>query len=483
MPDTENRPKSGQRKWLKWLVVGTVLIVLVALISLTLVAKKLLTVDTLVEKFEETYNCRLQVGEFKVSGLTGTTKIELKNVALAARDAVADAGTPHDQRTPIGGGVLMIGSVTLEADASDLLQKKISVREINVGGLTYYSVIQKDGSHALDPLFDPPVTINGAPNPKFEEKMKRRTEAKERKKLSKEEREKLDKEKEFNIAELPMPATMERLRINDSRIDLKLRTTKARIAIYDIDLSVSNVDFDPADLANHNSAEVKFSASLDLEDNERTVKHAELKIASDGTVVPFDAVTGEVNPDISYTISVLQGSRIEEIPALVKVGKEKLQKYGVVLDIGRNLVIEKDATMAITFRNSELWTVGQTVINFSGHQLTLEPESWWNSGTNQHRIPGQLLVSKEVTADARGQAEKFLADKFGLNKALVKEVAGVLLTPLMRDEQLWMPFTSSGDFSKPKVVPQWGELLDATEILKEEAKGKAMELLEGLLGE
>lgn len=483
MSDSELKPKSGKRKWLKWAIICLLVLIVAAVVTVTMVAKNFLTADALVAKFEGKYNCRLQIGDFKVSGLTGTTRIELTDISLAERDEVADAGTPHSERTQVVGGVLLIQSATLEANATDLLKKIITLKDVSISGLSYYSVIQTDGSHRLDPLFEPPVKINGAANPKFEEQMRRRDEAKARRKMKPEERKKQEA-KEFNAAELPMAATMQSLRISNSNIELKLRKTKNRISIRDIDLELSELDIDPADLKYHNSAKLKFTAAIDLEDNDRTVKYAELKISSDGTVTPFDEITGDVNPDISYDITMHAGSRIEEVPALVKAGKEKLQKYGVsVEEIGRNLVMEKDTTMKLAFFESELHTVADFEIFFSGHQLMLAKGSWWNSGSNLHEIPGSILISKEITAKARGQAEEFLAAKYGLNQELVTTIADVLLAPVSRDDRLWMPFVSSGDFSRPKVDVPWEELQDAADLIKDEAKGKAMELLDGLLGE
>ena len=483
MADSDMKTKTGKRGWIKWVLVSILLLLVAAVLVVTIAAKKLLTADALVAKFEEKYNCRLELGEFNVSGLTGTTKIELKNVRLAERDAVADAGTPHDQRTPLEADVLRVASVTLEANAADLLKKTITLKQINISGLGYYTVIQKDGSHRLEPLFDPPIKINGAANPKFEEQMKRREEAKARKKMTREER-KTKEPEVFNIAEFPMPATMEKFHIGESQIEVKLKKTKTRITIRDIDLTLSDLDIDPSDLKNHNSAKMRLNAGIDLEDNEREVKYADLKVSSDGTVIPFDEVTGYANPDIAYDITMHKGSMIKEVPALIKAGREKLQKYGVsVEEIGRDLLIEEDTTMKLSFHEGQMRTEQDFDLKFSGNTLLLAKGSWWNSGTNEHEIPGSILISEATTKKARGQAEAFLAKKYGLNQDLVAKIANVLLLPVMREEKMWMPFVSKGDFSRPKVEAVWEELLDAGDIIKGEAKGKAMELLNGLLNE
>ena len=208
----EEKPqKKSKRKLVFWLLGGFLALLLTVVIVGIVIIKGYLREDTIVELFEKEYNCRVQIGEFAVDGIA-PARVHLKNVWLAPRDGVADAGTPHSDREPLQqGAVIVLGTVDLVTSPGDLLKKELNIQKLVVDGLNVNFLIEREGGTSLDPLFDPPKRVAGEPNEKYEEGMARRERNKERRKMAREEREKSEPET-FNASDIPMPASECRMR-------------------------------------------------------------------------------------------------------------------------------------------------------------------------------------------------------------------------------------------------------------------------------
>ena len=253
--DTAKRPKKF--RWLIWVPVAVVALLVASALIMASIAKSYVNADFIASQIEGENNCRVEIAETQVSLLSFPARIELKGVKIAKRDDHADAGTKVSDRPPLeGGGVISAESIVLEANLTDILRRKISLEHLTVKKLHVSEfLIEREGGHSLDELFDPPSTVAGNPNPEFEEKKKRRDLAKERRKLAKEERA-AEGEATFAISELPLPATMQALNITDANIYAKIRRNKTRITISGLQVQVSDIDLDPGDLKGHNHAKV-----------------------------------------------------------------------------------------------------------------------------------------------------------------------------------------------------------------------------------
>ena len=487
------RPKSK----LRWLVRGgiaLVVLLIAALITVGMLAKSFVSPDYIVAAIEAENNCRVQIASTNVSLLSFPAKVEITGVKVGPRDEHADAGTKLADRPPIEGPLaLSAGSILLEANLLDLLRKKISVKhltlnEVSIGELLIEEEggprLTKDGPK-LDALFDPPSTVSGSANPEYEEKKKRREAAKERRKLEKEQRIENNEEK-FAITELPLPATMNVLNFSDAKLYAKIRKNKTRITFSNIQVNISDIDVDPGDLKAHNKARVTITCHLDIEDRTRTIKYADLDIRSEGEVIPFDPVTGYLNPDLTYTITVLKGSKLDTIPSLVKLGTKikKLNEIGLKLDaLADSVTFQQDTAVTLGYRDDAIRILQPTQIEFNGHLLAIQEGAWFHTGTNEHEAVAEVLVSPEASDKALTNAKAFLTEKLGSLgldgdlEAKIKKYSAKLLDPVTKDGQVWVPFTSTGDLNDPKVRPDvdleslaetialeaLGDLLDSTQ--------------------
>ncbi len=490
MDDAPQKPASRKRLLL-WIAGLLVLLLVVACVAALLVVRRFLDEDRLVEAIEKQNNCRLQIGSVTSSVFGSPARIAITDVVFLPRDAVADAGTPHRQREkvePQDG--LQVGSLTLEASTLDLLFGKLSVKSLAIDNLRVATLVEREGGHTLETLFDPPPVIEGAPNPDFEKDQARIDEIRERRKLSKEERAALDEKERaegvFNVAEIPMPATLKQLRITNSDLYVKIRKTKNRISISELNINLDDLDLDPDDLEHHNFLRLSGTGHLVIRDRYGENVFADMRIALSGDIAPFDPLSGRLNPDISYQVTTLKGSQIMELPPLQRLGKniDKWRKYGIELeDLGTGIDFHQDSTLRMGYREGEISLVEDGPLYFSGHVLTLRGGSWLNFASDLHEMRAGVVLSKEYSLQSRARTVESLTKKYGLSGDVVQSITDILLAPITKEGQLNIPFTSKGEFSRPTVIPDVGELSDAGNLLKEEAKGKALELLEGLLDE
>ena len=252
---------------------------------------------------------------------------------------------------------------------------------------------------------------------------------------------------------------MQAFNITDASINAKIRKNKTRITFSDVQVKVSDIDLDPGDLKNHNEAKVSVSGHLDVQDRDYKIKYADLDIRSEGDVIPIDPITGYFNPDLTYKITVLKGSKLESIPSLIKLAKkiEKFNDYGLKLEgLGIDITLEQDAVITLGYRDSTLQFVEPVLIRFDGHLLTLKAGAWLHTGSNLHEAKAEVLLSKSASDKALGDSRQVLADKaksLGLGGETVLRYADKLLTPVTKDGQIWIPFSSTGDLNDPKVDP------------------------------
>jgi len=452
------KTKGKLGKWILRLAIVFVLLFVVLIVAIVLIAKSFVNPDYIVSVIEAENNCRVEIQSTDVSLFSFPARIEMQGVKITYRDTHADAGTKLAERPPIEGpGVIFAKSVALEANLFDLLRKRISVKHLTIDELIVSEfLIEREGGYSIDPLFDPPQTVAGSPNPEYADKKERRDLAKERRKKEKEEREKQGTPQQFDIAELGVPASMEAFNINNANIKAKIRRDKTRITFSNVQIKVSDIDLDPGDLLGHNKAKVSISCHLDIEDKEYETKYADLDIRSDGDVIPFDPVTGYINPDITYQITVLKGSKMDAVPPLIRLSKNvsKLEKYGLKLDaLSENIVLQEDVKLTMGYRDHALTFLEPVEMRFGDHFLVLKPGAWLHTGNNKHEAAADILLSKAASEKALNGSKEFLTKKYSgfLDKEKIESFTDKALSPIVRDGQLYLPFTSKGNFNKPDV--------------------------------
>ena len=471
------------KKILLWVGLPLLLLVIIAAVILGNLVKSFVDPDSVVARIEAERNCRVQLGSIDAELFGG--KVVLHDLVLLPRDEAADAGTPLADRAPPEGGqtAIRVKRLALDAKLTDLFAKKVTVSKLVVEGLDVSFLIERDGTASLDPLFDPPQTVKGGVNENFEEESRRRELAKARRKQKPDAEEPIEIDT-FNIEELPIPASVKRLEIKDAVVNIKLRKDKTRIQVSGLDVLLDDLDIDPKDLAGHNSAHLVIEGKLDIKDKDKTTTYADLDLRAEGDIVPFDAVTGYLNPDIVTEVTLKKGSEIYSLPLIEKLAStlDKLKKAGLDLKLDdlmkETLVIDEDASTRLGWRDGIVRTAAPLAVGLNGHLLLMEPGAWLHTGSNEHEIKGDLTFSESISGSAFGGANAFLVGIVG--EELAKSVGELLFTPVTKNGRVYVPFVSTGDFGRPKVRPRV-DLLDLSDVLQSEAKDDALNLLKGLL--
>ena len=477
------------RKILLWVILPLILLLVIAAFVLNAVIGSFLTRDAIAKRIESEKNCRVLLGEVDASLLGGTVVIH--DLVLVQRDEHASAGTPLDERPAPGLDQtgIRVKRLALNANLGDLLKKRLTVNELTVEGLDLSFLINRKGekdSTTLEPMFDPPELVEGKPNPDYEAKKKRRELAKERRKLAPDDpkaAELAEEIKGFNIGEVPLPATMKKLQIKDAVVNIKLKRDKTRIKLDNLQLSLDDLDVDPENLAAHNSAQLSMDGNLTVTDRDRETVYANLALGGKGKIAPFDAETGFLNPDLVTEITLKEGSEIFSLPLVERLTKalDKLKKAGLdVSDLESTLTVQEDAAVMLGFKDSALRAAGPLAINLNGHDLVMGEGSWLHTGSNEHEITGELTFSEKISGSAFGRANDFLSKSVGLDPSMVTQISDMLFSPVTKENRLYVPFLSTGDFGRPKVRPRV-ELMDLSDILKGEAKDNALNLLDQLI--
>ncbi len=468
------------RRLLIWVGLPLVTILIIAVVLVGAMVRSLLDPAAIAARIEAEKNCRVALGGVDAKLLGG--KIILHDLVLMPRDEHADAGTPLAERPePVFNQTgIRVKRLALDAKLTDLLARRLTVRELALDELQVSYLIERDGSPSLDPLFDPPETVGGKPNERYEEEKKRRDLAKARRKMSPndESRPEIDT---FNVEELPIPATVERLRISDATVNIKRRKDKMRFQLSGIDLELDDLDIDPADLANHNRAHLEMECRLDIKDRDRTTTYADLALHARGDIKPFDPSTGSLNPDLITEVTLREGSKVFSLPLIEKLAStlDKLKKAGLdVSDLEDILIVNNDASTRLGWRDGVVRAVDPLAVTLNGHELVMDPGAWLHTGSNEHEINGDLTFSDKTSSSALGKANEVLVGLVG--EELAVSVGELLFSPVTKGSRVYVPFVSSGDFSRPKVRPRV-ELVDLSDVLKSKAKDDALDLLQGLI--
>ena len=282
------------------------------------------------------------------------------------------------------------------------------------------------------------------------------------------------------IAKGFLAVTMKALNIENSQLYAKIRRNKTRITFSNIQIKVSDIDLDPEDLENHNQAKVTITCHLDIEDRDRTVKYADLEIRSEGSVIPFDPITGYINPDLIYNITVPKGSKLDAIPALVKLeakANDKLEKVGLKLDVlADDITITEDTTLKLAYREDALRLAEEATIVFNDHELVLKDDAWLHTGTNRHEAKAEIFLSQAASDKALGKARDFLREqskKYSFDQDIALNLVNTLLEPVTKRGRVYVPFNSTGDFNDPKVRPD----IDVEDLAEAMVMEAAKELL------
>ncbi len=432
-----------------------------------------LTPDFLVRQIESNLNTRAEVSKVNINLFSALSSIKVEGIQLSYRDEIADSGIPLRERPPLKTSLVSIDNARLGIGLGAIFRKELNLDELTLEGLNIRLVLFESGANNLSPLFKPPVTVNGMPNPKLSpEYLELRRKEEEEAKKSREENP--EPKEPFTIQKIPLSLAMREAGIQNGNISLLMKKTNQQIYLQSVNLLLKDLDVIPQDLANHNSVDLKFDFRL-LVKGASGEDQAGLFLSSSGKIQPFDTNTGEVNPNLSYTVRLLKGSFITGfavfdalaggLPILnsLNLKSEKIaQRADLVRDVAMSLGYTKGR---VTFKDSPLFPT-------QNYDLSILSGTWIQLTNNTHQMKGKILATKEESERVIQSFDKAL--QTNLKGADTTAFRNEVLGKILENGRFALPFRSSGDLKKPQVtldleLPSIRSLLKgaATQALKD----------------
>ena len=326
-PETKSASQAApvKSRRLRTLLLAAALLLVGVPLLLRLALAVLLSPQALVDRLESELNARVSIGSVDLSVFSSPAKLVLHDVRLAPRDDAADNAQPLSKRPPMPPAPLAVGSLRLEGSLPALLSRKFDVNALELDQAAADVVVRKNGSLDIDKLFRMPDIVNGKPNPR--KAFKPVVENTESSAAGPD-----AAAAPITIEEMPFAARVQSFVISGSRISADIRKKGTLVDLSGLRVEVTDLDVDPADLANHNRGAIRIQGTLRVAKPSENLEYATIHLLGDGTIRPFDPETRALNPLVQARLTFQGGSESSHLPSLEKSNRklETLQK-----EIGR----------------------------------------------------------------------------------------------------------------------------------------------------
>lgn len=116
--------------------------------------------DAIIAQMEASWSCRAQLDSTQVKILSSPARLELHGLKLAPRDD--QSALPASQRQALSPDRVLLSTelAVLEVELKDLVNGKINVKELHIGGVSVKTEVDEDGRSSLQALFKSPGTVD-----------------------------------------------------------------------------------------------------------------------------------------------------------------------------------------------------------------------------------------------------------------------------------------------------------------------------------
>jgi len=274
-------------------------------------------------------------------------------VKLGKRDKYADDKVHIDERPKMENEIVSIENIELKANLFPLLHKKFELDKFIISEPKMKLSIGKKGDNNLSPLLkstkdqdyssqDDEIEAEAAED-SAEETAAAETNSDE-------------PAKEFNAKDVPIAAELNQIGIEKGEIDIFFKTTEQRFLISDLYVVISQIDFDPKNLEQHNKAHIKIDTDL-LISNKDNKEQAKLILRSHADIRPMNPKTGKIEPEALYDLTINEGSFLVALVAMEKVRSSlsTLDQMGLDMSLlSKKAVVKKDANTKIRYKEGKI---------------------------------------------------------------------------------------------------------------------------------
>ncbi len=421
-------------KLLALLIALPVLLVLV----LQWWAASRLTPEAVVRLLEGSRNCRATVESVSVRMWGFPARVEMHGLKVRPLDESSKPAVP-------GETFLNVDSAVLEVHLWSLLTGKLDVERANLDGVALQTVKWREGGNSLKLLLAAPgtearpaslpVTLEDADEIPATDAP---TEG---------------EDQPFHISDLPLTSALREARISNVSWTVLNQRKRTVQQFKDANLVLTGMTLDPGNPSEGGRARVVAGTRFIMDSQRLNLRTLDFILSLEGDFQLIDPVTGNLNSDLDFSLTVKRGSLINRIPTLVKLN-ERLDKLkdstGLSLDLPPEASLLSDTVIRARLKDKVIRFTDDVFFPFDTYQLALDKESWLSLRDEQHAFSGRLIVSGERSKKTVATLREFVEQRSGvLAKLLNKTLFDNIVTP---DGNVEVPFKSSAEIGRPEVA-------------------------------
>ena len=484
---------AGMKKFVRliFILVGLLLLLAVAtpLVG-AYVLRSYVNREFLVLQTEENINARVELEDVTLTLFTWPPSLRLSGIKMGPRDEFA--GKPLEGRPPLVGAPVKIDMAYAELVPEGLLQRQFLPRIIRFIGVDVRETLSAQEGSSLERLFARPVEAlpgagGDAPRalavqppvndpPRYEEAAPPPATA------------------EVVPAAEPAPESagaarlaLKEISIEQGRFHIVNETPDSKFEgeISDFYLSITDIDVDPLDIANHNhlvvsmKSKIVVTGSAEIGGRMQQVRFADMRLNGEGDVNPVNPATMQWSPTAILKLVVERDSVIGGHMTIGDAaGREldKLLKYGVDLRsirIGGPLM--RELAVNLLFQDQGIKFLEDAHLALPEYEVRVKRDSWMNFAANDQGLQTRLFCGEALKAQiVNGIAARGLGGT--VSRMVVDALSG-------DNGQLAFDLTVTGSLSRPQVKPDIQLRLESLlgGDIEEKAKG-LIDTFKGLKG-
>lgn len=452
--------------------------------------------EAIITQVEQWWDCRATLESSTVNLLASPATVELRGLKLAPSDD--EVAKPCAQRNafPEEAALLVAEHATLSVSLQDLLSRRYRIEKLHLTNIHVRTEIDSEGDSSLDMMFDSPESPSDADPSSPQAQVKRVFHAfaasagipneppqtgapvkpgKKKKKGPKK------KKEPFKASDLGLALQVQEASVSGGSFDIVDLKNQTRTKLGNIALTLSDIDVDPNNLAEHNRSNIKFTGDIKTAKMEAGVDNvtADFNVQGDGVFHPFAHDTGLWFPDLGLNILIKKGSSLGGAPLETQMREKDLKKmrdYGLDLTgLAMGGILQEDLITQIHAIGSKMIIGRDTHLIFPDYSITLLQKSWINAAEDDHKLNGKFTANPALSERVLSGARSKLGEKYGETIASLAE-ATINATFMDEQKRLIIPIRSRGSLSKPDVSLD-GSIGNITDTLKNTGKS----LLDSLL--
>ena len=431
--------------------------------------------DFLVQQTEKNINARVHIDDVTLTLFTWPPSLRISGFKVAPRDEFV--GRPLAERPPLADAPLKVDMAYAELIPEALLQKHFLPRVIRFIGVDVQESISPDKGSSLEKLFVRPM--EGVAAAGSEPDVARAIPVQPAPTVATNE----------PLSDVPpstggsAPSTqsarlaLQEISIEQGRFRVSNQSADARFdgEISDFNLSITEIDIDPADLGGHNHLKVRLGAKAVLDGvaqiggRMQQVRFADMRVNGEGNVNPIDPATMSWSPAAMLKLVIDRGSVLGGHMTIGDAAGDqldKLMKYGIDLrGIRIGGPLQQDLAVQVLAKDQKITFLDNAHLAMPDYEVTVKRDSWLDFAKDDQGMLTRLYCGPALKEQVvRGVAAR------GLGETISRMVVDGF-----SDEQGRLAFdlTITGTLSHPQVKPDIQRRLEGLlgGDIEEKAKG------------